>query len=286
MRAILQPGTPEALQVVYLQLIQAGCAEPGADVETLITDVAADVSAGSAVRAGQPGWERAIDPVTPSAKPFQTASQTMGRRSWAITALCGLVTVACGVTAVVAAQRGPRPKTAKTPPKTQLLDGKELDSLRSDLDTQHATQADLDNRAETLTAMFSPDAVNAVAQVQADALPGACALARTAARDATPAPNADSYVAYTVAAATIPALDVLPDRWGRMLDPTQIQAEIDRCAADETAIMEGEAAAAADQLAQLALSVHEMAGGAGLMIDRDAAGGGVGIGRSAERFRC
>ncbi len=61
MRAILQPGTPEALQGVYLQLIQAGCADPDADVETLITDVAADVSAGSTVMAGQPGWERAID---------------------------------------------------------------------------------------------------------------------------------------------------------------------------------------------------------------------------------
>ncbi len=61
MRAILQPGTPEALQGVYLALIQAGCAEPDTDVETLITDVAADVSAGSTVLAGQPGWERAID---------------------------------------------------------------------------------------------------------------------------------------------------------------------------------------------------------------------------------
>ena len=61
MRAILQPGTPEALQGVYLQLIQAGCADPTADVEDLITGVAADVSAGSTVLAGQPGWERAID---------------------------------------------------------------------------------------------------------------------------------------------------------------------------------------------------------------------------------
>ncbi len=61
MRAILQPGTPEALQVVYLQLIQAGCADPTADVEDLIADVAADVAAGSTVLAGQPGWERAID---------------------------------------------------------------------------------------------------------------------------------------------------------------------------------------------------------------------------------
>ena len=61
MRAILQPGTPEALQGVYLQLIQAGCADPDTDVEDLIAEVAADVSAGSSVMAGQPGWERAID---------------------------------------------------------------------------------------------------------------------------------------------------------------------------------------------------------------------------------
>ena len=61
MRAILQPGTPEALQGVYLQLIQAGCTNPDTDVEALITDVAADVSAGSTVLAGQPGWERGVD---------------------------------------------------------------------------------------------------------------------------------------------------------------------------------------------------------------------------------
>ena len=36
----------------------------------------------------------------------------------------------------------------------------------------------------------------------------------------------------------------------------------------------------------VAPAVHEMDGGAGLTVDRDAAGGRVGIGRSAERFRC
>lgn len=61
MRAILQPGTPEALQGIYLQLIQAGCANPDTDVETLITDVAADVAAGTTVLAGRTGWEAAID---------------------------------------------------------------------------------------------------------------------------------------------------------------------------------------------------------------------------------
>ena len=174
----------------------------------------------------------------------------MGRRALAITALCGLVTVACGVTAVVAAQRRSEAKRRQDAAQEQLLDGTDLESLRSDIDTQHATQADLDARAADLSAMFSPDAVNAVAQVQADAMPGACALARTAIRDATPPPNAEAYVTDTVAAATNPALDELPDRWGRMIDATQIQAEIDRCAADEQAIVEAERQAAAAAAAQ------------------------------------
>lgn len=60
MRAILQPGTPEALQGVYLQLVQAGCAQPAADIEALIAAVSAEVS-DSALLAGRTGWEAAID---------------------------------------------------------------------------------------------------------------------------------------------------------------------------------------------------------------------------------
>lgn len=60
MRAILQPGIAEALQGVYLQLVQAGCADTTADVEALITDVSAEVS-DSAPLAGRSGWEAAID---------------------------------------------------------------------------------------------------------------------------------------------------------------------------------------------------------------------------------
>ena len=162
-----------------------------------------------------------------------------------ITAVCGLVAVGCGVTAVVAAQHRSDAEGRQAAAEQQFSNATRLEALRAELDTQHDTQARLDARAETLTALFTPDAVNAVAQVQADALPGACALARTATRDATRPPNAESYVAYAVAAATNPALDGLPDRWGRMIDPTQIQAEIDRCAADEQAIIDAEAAAAA-----------------------------------------
>lgn len=61
MHAILQPGTPEALQGVYLQLIQAGCSSPDTDFGALISDVAAEVSAGSTLLAGRTGWEAAID---------------------------------------------------------------------------------------------------------------------------------------------------------------------------------------------------------------------------------
>lgn len=61
MRAILQPGTPEVLQGVYLQLVQAGCASPDTDVETLISDMAAEVSSNSTLLAGRTGWEAAID---------------------------------------------------------------------------------------------------------------------------------------------------------------------------------------------------------------------------------
>lgn len=164
----------------------------------------------------------------------------MGKRAWAITAVCGLLTVACGITAVVAAQHRSDAEDRQAAAEEQAVDTTDLQALRSELDAQHDTQARLDARAETLAAMFTPDAVNAVAQVQADALPGACALARTALRAATPPPNAESYAAYAVAAATNPALDGLPDRWGRMIDPTQIQAEIDRCATDEQAVIDAE----------------------------------------------
>lgn len=177
----------------------------------------------------------------------------MGKRAWAITAVCGLVTVACGITAVVAAQNRADAEHRQAA-EEQVVNTTDLAALRTELDAQHDTQAQLDARADTLSALFTPDAVNAVAQVQADAMPGACALARTATRDATPPPNAESYVAYAVAAATNPALDGLPDRWGRMIDPAQIQAEIDRCTADEQSIIDAEAAAAraaADDLAQL-----------------------------------
>ena len=178
----------------------------------------------------------------------------MGRRTWAITVVCGLVTVACGITAVVAAQHRANAEDRQAAAEQQLSNTTDLAALRTELDAQHDTQTELDTRAETLSAMFTPDAVNAVAQVQADALPGACALARTATRNATPPPNAESYAAYAIAATTNPALDGLPDRWGRMIDPTQIQAEINRCTTDEQAIIDAEAAAAqaaADDLAQL-----------------------------------
>lgn len=173
----------------------------------------------------------------------------MGRRTWAITALCGLVAVACGVTAVVAAQNRSEAEDRQAAAEQQLSTATRLEALQTELDAQHDAQTELEARAAALAALFTPDAVNAVAQVQADAMPGACALARTATRNATPPPNPESYVAYAVAAATNPALDGLSDRWGRMIDPTALQTEIDRCTADETAIMEAERQAAASAAA-------------------------------------
>lgn len=59
MRALLQPGTPEALQAVYLQIVAAGCADPSRDIEAAVADIAA--SQDTAGLSAQPGWEAAID---------------------------------------------------------------------------------------------------------------------------------------------------------------------------------------------------------------------------------
>lgn len=59
MRALLQPGTPEALQAVYLQVVAAACADPDHDIDAAVADIAGEADA-SAFPA-QPGWEAAID---------------------------------------------------------------------------------------------------------------------------------------------------------------------------------------------------------------------------------
>lgn len=60
LEGLLRPGTAEALEGVYLNIIQVGCAQQGRDIETVVADVADDVAADSPL-AAHPGWEQAID---------------------------------------------------------------------------------------------------------------------------------------------------------------------------------------------------------------------------------
>lgn len=172
----------------------------------------------------------------------------MSRRAWAVTALLGLVIVACGGAAVLGTQRRAEARDRQQAAQQQLPDAiARVERIRSDVEEQRRTQADLVARAEALRANFTPDVIAAVMNVQADSLQGACALARAATRDATPTPAGTAVVDFAIAAAptTTAALSGMPDSWGQMVDPTPIQAEIDRCSADEAAVMEAEAAAAA-----------------------------------------
>lgn len=60
LEGLLRPGTAEALNGVYLGIIQVGCAHQGRDIETVVADAAGDVAADSPL-AAHPGWEQAID---------------------------------------------------------------------------------------------------------------------------------------------------------------------------------------------------------------------------------
>lgn len=204
----------------------------------------------------------------------------MGRRAWAITALLGLVAAACGITAVVATQNRADAEQRQEAAEQQLLDhASDLGSLQTEVDSQAATQAELDSRVDTLATMFTPDVLGAVVQVQADAVPAACASARTATRDAVALTTGDSVMVFAVASAPAahPVLDGLPQRWGRMLDPTAVQAEIDRCAADEAAIIEAErqaaaAAAAAETPIGYSECIAAVPGASGACLDLDGDG--------------
>ncbi len=177
----------------------------------------------------------------------------MGRRAWALTALLVVVAVGCAAVAVVASQQRSDAQQRQDDAEAQLADASaELDTLRSQATDQEAALTDLDTRAQQLQSMFTPDVLTAIGQVQASAIEGACAAARTATRDGTQLPAGDAVVAYAVTTTSDDALEGLPARWGRMVDPTVVQTEIDRCATDEQAIMEAEAAAAAAAAAESA----------------------------------
>lgn len=172
----------------------------------------------------------------------------MSKGRWAITAGLAVVSVACVLLTVTANNHRANAEDRQDADEEQLLEtASELEDLQADVNARTDAQADLQTRADTLDAIFRPDVLSAIVQVQADTSDGACASARTATRDATAPPTGDSVVAFAVA--TAPSghaeLDGLPGQWGRMLDSAAVQAEIDRCAADEQAIIDAEAAAAA-----------------------------------------
>lgn len=171
----------------------------------------------------------------------------------ALTALLVVVAIGCATVAVVAAQQRSDAQQRQGNSEAQIGEvGTELDTLRSQAADQEETLADLDTRAQQLKSMFTPDALTAITQVQAEAITGACDTSRTAARDGTPPPAGEQAAAYaaTTAPAAHDALEGLPQRWGSMIDASALQAEIDRCAADEQAAIDAEAAAAAAVAAQ------------------------------------
>lgn len=122
------------------------------------------------------------------------------------------------------------------------------ESTAADLGAALQAQADAEGRAGRLRRLFTPEAVDAVVQFQDQTVASGCDVARTATRDGTELRTGVQVVDYAVATTTDPALDDLPDRWPQMIDPTAVQAEIDRCAADEAAVIEAERQAAAAEV--------------------------------------
>lgn len=175
-------------------------------------------------------------------------SKSMDMRRWVITAVLGLLALACAAAAVSAtssrADADDRHDSAEQELSATTAD---LQEVQAESEAQQEAQSALDSRAERLAALFTPDVLASVLQVQADTVSAACSSARTATRDAAELPTGRAVVDYAIAAgpSTESDLDGLSDRWGRMLDATAVQAEIDRCAADEQAIIDAEAAAAA-----------------------------------------
>lgn len=172
----------------------------------------------------------------------------MSRRAWGAVALFGLVIVACGGAAVLGMQQRADARDREQAVREQLAEAiVRVERLRAGMETLEADQAALDGQADTLRQNFTPEVLAAVAAVEAGAIPGACDQARQAIRNDLVAPTGDAVVEFAAATApaTVPVLDDLPDSWMRMIDTSTVQIEIDRCVADETAIIEAEAAAAA-----------------------------------------
>ena len=148
-----------------------------------------------------------------------------------------------GVTA--AAARGRVGATDRIGAADQREDEARDGTLDRDLAAARDAEAAAIDRADSLGALFTPEVLTATHEVQTGAADFGCTAARTAVRDGTDLPTGEDVAAFAVATAANDSLDVLPSEWGQMVDAEVVQAEIDRCAADETTLIETERRAAA-----------------------------------------
>jgi hypothetical protein len=119
-----------------------------------------------------------------------------------------------------------------------------------DLEAADAAQEEATQQRDRLKSLYTPDTLRAVIAVQAEALAAGCDAARRATRDGTEPGSGQAAVDLTTAGATDAVLADVPNRWADMVDADLVQAEIERCAADEASIMEAEAQAAAEAAAE------------------------------------
>lgn len=179
----------------------------------------------------------------------RATGETIGsqRHTAAVIAVVLGVAVAVFVTVTVMAARNwtdARDRGASTQAALDEL-AVTSESTAADLGAALQAQADAEGRAGRLRRLFTPEAVDAVVQFQDETAASGCDVARTSTRDGTELRTGVQVADYAAATNTDPALDGVPDRWSQMIDPTAVQAEIDRCAADEAARIEGERQAAA-----------------------------------------
>lgn len=176
----------------------------------------------------------------------------MGNRTWALLGLAVVAAVALGAWTVTRAQawseaadRQDRADEvlAVATAHQQRLDARLLDAEQNLAGAEAAVR---DQRR-----YFIPAVLTAVTRVQASATETVCGQARTATRDGTALPDPQAALDRAVAdAASRPSLAGL-DEWERFLQPGEVQAEIDACAADEAALIEAERQAAAAEAARL-----------------------------------
>ena len=173
----------------------------------------------------------------------------MDRRARAVTAALTMAAVVCAGVSVVAVRGWADSRNGQDAAGEQLVAAThQVRTARHELQVQQDALADAEHRVERLMALYRPDVVVAVSQVQTTAAAAGCTQARNATRDGSALPTGGAVMDLTVvtAPASVPALHGLGRRWAGMLQPEVIQAEIDTCTADETAQIEVEQQAAAD----------------------------------------